>query len=258
MIKLKSVKLTNWLTHWPWPTISRVAFATKNFMKLNWKWLNESGPNQLWCELFDSQEHTTDMTAPSPAPTKPTERSSRSTTALGVCQASSPATPAALPASAPPTRRSPRPPTSLGSPSWPPSEIWILWVTFEFFYLRFDGILGMGYPSLAVLDVKPPFNNMVDQVFSIVIEWHNRFLCILTGIGGSCFLFLAEQRSRGCNRWRDDSRRFRPEPLRGGDDLRGRWHQPGILEDHDGGHLGGGRNHGLPRKWVYQSISGEI
>ena len=47
MIKLKSVKLTNWLTHWPWPTISRVAFATKNFMKLNWKWLNESGPNSF-------------------------------------------------------------------------------------------------------------------------------------------------------------------------------------------------------------------
>ena len=29
---------------------------------------------------------------------------------------------------------------------------------------RFDGILGMGYPSLAVLNVMPPFNNMVEQV----------------------------------------------------------------------------------------------
>ena len=37
----------------------------------------------------------------------------------------------------------------------------------EFFSLslpRFDGILGMGYPSLAVLNVMPPFNNMVEQV----------------------------------------------------------------------------------------------
>lgn len=54
---------------------------------------------------------------------------------------------------------------NLDSPSWLPSEHILLKVNIRILSnFRFDGILGMGFPGLAVLDVMPPFNTMVNQV----------------------------------------------------------------------------------------------
>jgi len=46
----------------------------------------------------------------------------------------------------------------------------------SFVAARFDGILGMGFPGLAVLDVLPPFNTMVNQgkVEPVFSFWLNR------------------------------------------------------------------------------------
>ncbi|KAE8628414.1 hypothetical protein XENTR_v10000001 [Xenopus tropicalis] len=61
------------------------------------------------------------------------------------------------------------------------------------FYSKFDGILGLGYPSLSVGDVTPVFDNMWkeelinEDLFSVCLTSHKGSAVVFGGIDGSCF-----------------------------------------------------------------------
>ena len=105
----------------------------------------------IWMNLIPLfQEHTTDTTVLSPAPTSPMGLTLRSTTGPGACRASSPLTHAALLASVPRTRPLPRPPTSQGYPSWPPSRIQTV-IFYVYFLLRPGLMVSSGWVTQAWL-----------------------------------------------------------------------------------------------------------